>query len=133
VQRPILKLKNPRTPKKSRCARPVSPDELGKAAGVRRRKQAKTYLKSIPVIQNMLPMAIGCGKEIIAGAPFQCRKHVRILIHQHVSSAKYVRLLAVDEAQRHDINGLEVEPVNDEHRAIAVARLKAQGGNGDLE
>ena len=73
----------------------------------------------------LLPMAIGIREALFAGIDAKRRREVSRALVTITRSSPYAQALLTDDAKRFDINGAIVEPVSQEHRASARARLAA--------
>jgi sRNA-binding protein len=74
------------------------------------------------------PLQIGVGAEIEAALKGEVpRRLVRQAISYWVHASEYLASLARPGAMRHTLDGVPVEPVAEEHREHARARLAERG------
>lgn len=73
-----------------------------------------------------LPLAVGIHDAVCASlaAPEAQRTRVRAMLRVHSRSWAYLRSVAADGSERHDIEGLALEVVADDHRAYARDELE---------
>lgn len=73
--------------------------------------------------QPVLPLRIGIRAQLVELAKDGRRLQVRKILKNYAGRTSYLRALAEEGAQRHDLTGTAIEPVSEEHRADAAKRL----------
>ena len=127
-KRPILTLKAAKLASKAEPPKGDGPERPKKRpdvwGAVRFLAEFDPPLFKMMVARNaLLPMAIGIRKPLFAAIDSKRHREVSRALATITRSVPYAQTLLTDDAKRFDINGAIAEPVSQEHRACARARL----------
>ncbi|MGA0615618.1 ProQ/FINO family protein [Paracoccus sp. KR1-242] len=71
------------------------------------------------------PLALGLGQALLERVEDSQHSYLRGCLRRYTGSLPYLDALLAEGAMRHDLNGLPVEPVSDEHRERARVQEEA--------